>query len=61
MKLLRLPSVLARVPYSRSSIYAMIERGEFVKPVKIGARAIAFPEDEVDAWIAAKIVEREAA
>lgn len=61
MKLLRLPSVLARVPYSRSSIYAMIERGEFVKPVKIGARAIAFPEDEIDAWIAAKIVEREAA
>lgn len=61
MKLLRLTSVLGRVPYSRSSIYSMIERGEFPKPVKIGARAIAFPEDEIDAWIAAKIVEREAA
>ncbi len=61
MKLLRLPAVLELVPYSKSSIYAMIERGEFVKPVKIGARAIAFPENEVDAWVAAKIAEREAA
>jgi predicted DNA-binding transcriptional regulator AlpA len=37
--------------------------GTFPKSVKLGpqARAIAFVENEVDAWIAERIAEREAA
>lgn len=41
---------------SRSSIYADIENGTFPKPVKIGARAIAWPESVIREWIAERVV-----
>jgi prophage regulatory protein len=40
----------------RSSLYALIKKGEFPKPVKItGARAVAWSSQAVDAWVAARI------
>lgn len=54
-KLLRLADVRARVPYSRSTIYQLIAQGKFPKPVSIGARAVAWIESDIDAWIAARI------
>jgi len=36
---------------SRSSIYDGIAAGTFPKPVKIGARAVAWPESVIRAWI----------
>jgi prophage regulatory protein len=63
MKLIRLPEVLAKTGLTRTRAYALIAKGEFVQPVKLseGGRAIAFPEAEVDAWIAERIEAREAA
>lgn len=61
MNILRLPEVITKTGRSRSTIYSDIEAGRFPKPVKLGARAIGFVADEVDAWIAARIAEREAA
>ena len=61
MKILRLPEVIAKTGRSRSTLYADIENGRFPKPVKLGARAIGFVSDEIDAWIAERIAEREAA
>lgn len=58
-KLLRLNAVLDRTGLSRSTCYELIGAGRFCQPVKIGPRAIAFPESEVDAWIASRIAERE--
>lgn len=40
---------------SRSSIYAGIEDGTFPKPVKIGKRAVAWPECVIREWIAEKM------
>lgn len=60
-KFLRLPVVLDRSGLSRSSCYELIAAGQFPKPVKIGARAIAFAESEFEAWAAARLAEREAA
>ena len=40
---------------SRSSHYADIKAGLFVKPILIGARATGTPDYEVDALIAARI------
>lgn len=57
--LLRRPKVEARTGYSRSSIYAMMEAGDFPRPVKLGPRAVAWVESEVDAWIAARIEARD--
>lgn len=53
--LLRLPAVLKRRGRSRSSHYADIKAGLFVKPVLIGLRATGTPDHEVDVLNAARI------
>lgn len=57
-KLLRLEAVKELTGLSRSAIYADTE---FPKSVKIGPRAVAWVEQEIADWIAARIREREAA
>lgn len=54
-KFLRLTEVQLRVPYSRSTIYLKIARGEFPQPINLGARAVAWLESDIDAWIASRI------
>lgn len=56
--ILRLPAVLERRGKSRSSHYADIKAGLFVRPVRLGLRARGTPEDEVDALVAATIAGR---
>ena len=56
-KLLRLEAVKELTGLSRSSIYA---DPVFPRPVKIGARAVAWVEQEISDWIASRIEEREA-
>lgn len=51
----RMPEVKTLSGYSRSSIYLRISEGLWVKPIKLGARAIGFPSNEVSALIAARI------
>lgn len=36
---------------SRSSIYAMMGRGEFPHPVRIAGRAVAWPESVITKWL----------
>lgn len=55
ISMLRIPAVLQRRGRSRSSHYADIKAGLFVKPVLIGMRATGTPDYEVDALIAARI------
>ena len=54
-KLLRLPKVLDRIGLSRSTVYLMIGQDKFPKPIKLGDRAIAWDEIEIDKWIENKI------
>ena len=51
----RLPDVLNRVGYSRSTIYQLIAEGKFPKPISLGGRAVAWLESDIDAWIAARV------
>lgn len=53
--ILRTPTVCKRRGRSRSSHFADIKAGLFVKPVLIGLRATGTPDNEVDALIAARI------
>ena len=50
-KLLRLPQVLNTVGISKSTLYQLVARGDFPKPIKIGQRASAWPESAVQRWI----------
>ena len=51
-RLLRLPEVISQTGLNRNSIY-QIE--DFPKPVKIGARATAWVQSEVQDWIKTRI------
>jgi len=55
-KIYRLPEVMTMTGLSRSSIYLRVSTDEFPKPVKIGRRAIGWPEDTIIAW-QAKVME----
>lgn len=55
--LIRLPEVQRRTGYSRAWLYRLLGENRFPKPVKIGSRAIAFIESEIDTWINERIAE----
>lgn len=37
---------------SRSTLYALISRDEFPKPVKLTGKAVAWPESSISRWLA---------
>lgn len=55
LSILRLPAVKARSGRSRSATYNDIAQGLLTRPVSIGARAVGWPEHEIDAIVAARI------
>lgn len=55
-KVLRLPDVLKAVCLSRSTLYLMVSEGRFPRPIKLGGRAVAWRESDVDAWLASREV-----
>lgn len=55
--LVRLSEVQRRTGYSKAWIYRLMSHGKFPKSVKIGTRAIAFVESEIDEWINERIAE----
>ena len=68
-RFIRLPEVMSRTGYGRTSIYRKMEDGSFPKSLKLGGppidpnefdrRAIAWIEDEVDQWIESRIENRD--
>ena len=68
-RFIRLPEVLSRTGFGRTSIYRKMEEGSFPRSVKLGgpledpnafdSRAVAWIEDEVEQWIESRIEERD--
>ena len=66
---IRLPEVLSRTGYGRTTIYRKMEDGSFPRSVKLegppidpeafDCRAVAWIEDEVEQWIESRIDERD--
>jgi prophage regulatory protein len=54
-RIMRLPEVKVRTGLSRSSIYKFVGLGRFPKPVRIGARASGWIEEEIDAWVSGRV------
>lgn len=50
-RLIRKPEVLHLVGFAHSSLYRAMEKEGFPQPVKIGARSVAWRENEVIEWI----------
>ena len=59
VRFLRRPEVCALTGLKTSTLYEMIARGDFVRPVRLGKRLVAWPENEIAAWQAARLAERE--
>ena len=53
--IVRLPQTIQKTGLSRSTIYALISRGEFVTKIKLSPRTMGFLESEVNAWIAERL------
>lgn len=58
-RVIRLPEVLNRTSLKRDTMYRMIRSGVFPKPVKIAARAVAWPEAEIDQWLRDRAASRQ--
>jgi prophage regulatory protein len=58
-RLIRLPEVLRKTGLKQSTCYAEIKNGTFPKPVPLGVYAVAWIEDEVDAWVEKRIEARD--
>lgn len=51
VRFLRLKEVQTICGKSRSSIYDAIKKGEFPRPVKLGANSSAWINSEIEAWV----------
>lgn len=49
-QLLRRPDVEQRTGLSRSSIYRMMDEGDFPRPIRIGRRAVAWRASDLERW-----------
>ncbi|EKN6339550.1 AlpA family transcriptional regulator, partial [Yersinia enterocolitica] len=47
-RFIRLPEVLKRTGLCKAWIYKLISQDRFPEPIKLGERAIAFVESEID-------------
>lgn len=50
-----LPTVLSRLGVSRSTLYKMIQRGQFKSPLKLGPRAVGWLSTDTDDFISSRV------
>ncbi|MDC0361198.1 AlpA family phage regulatory protein [Alphaproteobacteria bacterium] len=58
IRLLRLPEILCRVPYSEAHIWRLERAGKFPRRAHLGANRVVWVEAEIDDWLSSKIKER---
>lgn len=54
-RLLRLREVRSMTGLSQSTLYALMQTGDFPRPVRLTTRTVAWPENLVADWIAARL------
>ncbi|KHT18881.1 helix-turn-helix transcriptional regulator [Pectobacterium sp. CHL-2024] len=57
-RLIRFPEVMRKTGFGKAWLYRLISEERFPQPVKIGIRAVAFVENEIDEWIVVAIEKR---
>ncbi|MEQ9916414.1 AlpA family transcriptional regulator [Pectobacterium aroidearum] len=57
-RLIRFPEVMRKTGFGKAWLYRLISGERFPQPVKIGIRAVAFVEHEIDEWILSAIEKR---
>lgn len=59
MKLIRIKDVMDRTGLARSTVYKYISLGKFPQSIKLGTRAVAWVESEIETWIYESIERRD--
>lgn len=59
LRVLRLPEVRRHTGLSRSEIYRRMAAGDFPKPVPLTTRTVGWLDHEVQAWLSARVVDRD--
>ena len=54
-KFLRMPSVIRITGLGRSTIYRLIAKNKFPGPVRVGDRAVAWRQVDLDEWSAGRL------
>lgn len=60
MKVLRPKDAAAKCGLSRMHLYRLERAGSFPKRVRLGPNSVGWLEEELDAWIRARVEERNA-
>ena len=60
MRILRQRQVIERVGYSPMHLWRLEKAGRFPRRVKLGPNSVGWVSTEIDAWIEARIAERDA-
>ncbi|RZN93727.1 helix-turn-helix transcriptional regulator [Acinetobacter johnsonii] len=60
-RLIRRKDVQGKTGLGASSIYAMMAKGDFPKPLQLSERRVAWIESDIDKWIAERIASHKAA
>ena len=55
LSILRRKQVEKRTGLSRSTIYLRIQKGTFPRPINLGARAVGWLENEIEAWLSERM------
>ncbi len=59
LTILRRKQVEKRTGLSRSTIYLRLKEGTFPRPISLGARAVGWVENEIEAWLASRVESRD--
>ena len=51
MRILRINEVCKKTGIGRSTIYRMMQHGEFPKPIKLGKKISGWLEEDIDQWL----------
>ena len=53
-RVLRMPAVMERTGLSKASIYRFIKAADFPAAIRQGSRAVGWPAQRIDEWIASR-------
>ena len=53
-RLLRLPEVLERVPFGKTTLYRLMREGSFPKNIQLGSNMVAWVASDIDKWVSRK-------
>lgn len=58
-RIIRRPEIEKVSGYCVDHLYALMAKGEFPKPIKLGERAVGWLESDIERWQAERIAERD--